>query len=103
MLAAARISLDSAGRYLYIPTFDRYEARAEEYRDMSVFVATVEEPRLRKRLSDPVEGRGAFRRFREILGSHAEEEKRWYEFSAERGRQRVLQWLESQGIEAVVE
>jgi hypothetical protein len=71
----------------------------EAYRDMADFVDTVAQPNLRDRLADAIEGRGAFSRFKQTLASDMNERERWFAFKDERMRQRVLDWLDSEGIE----
>jgi hypothetical protein len=45
------------------------------------------------------QGRGAFGRFRNILRQHLAEQQRWYAFQENRLRQRIVEWLEEEGIE----
>ncbi len=69
----------------------------EGYRDMQQFAATVADRRLADRLNRALEGRGAFRRFREVLADHEDEQDRWHVFSAERVRARARSWLAARG------
>lgn len=95
---ARRIVADRS-RYLDVPMVD--ETR-DEYRDMEVFIAEdVTNPHLAEVLAVAIRGRGAFRRFKDVLGDHPEERDRWFAFSHRRSRQRLLDWLEAEGIEAV--
>jgi hypothetical protein len=70
----------------------------EGYRDMLDFTDHVTDERLRTRLLDALDGRGAFRRFRDIV--HAEPEAvltLWTIFSAERTLGRARAWLADHG------
>lgn len=82
-------------RYISIPERDNHE----EYRDMERFIATVRDARLRDQLWRAISGRGAFRYFRDVLAQHPAERERWFAFSDRCLRERMLEWLESEGIE----
>lgn len=84
-------------RYLRVPTIDSHEA----YGDMEEFIDTVEDGRLQARLADAIRGRGAFRRFKDVLLEHPPERERWFRFKDEQMRRRVLEWLEEEGIQPV--
>ena len=84
-------------RYVEVPRSDSSEA----YRDMEAFIETVHDRRLQYRLWDAINGRGAFRRFKDVLADHPGERERWFAFKDERMRRRVLEWLESEEIEAI--
>lgn len=71
---------------------------SEGYQDMEDFIGTVENPRLRAQLERAIDGRGPFRRFKEVLRDHRSELDRWYRFQEEAVRGRLFRWLESQGI-----
>ena len=69
------------------------------YADMEAFVASLPSPALQERFSDTIRGRGAFRRFKDALAQCPQEHARWYTFSEHCRRTRVLEWLESEGVE----
>lgn len=69
----------------------------EGYRDMEDFIATVSDPRRREMLKVAIGGRGAFRRFKDVLARWPEELDRWYLFSGERSRGRARAWLAEEG------
>jgi hypothetical protein len=73
----------------------------EQYRWMERFIATVTEPDLRARLVAAIDGKGAFRRFKDVLMAFPTERERWFEFRTERLRSCMEQWLEAHSIEAV--
>ena len=85
------------GRYLRI---DPVSSR-EQYRWMERFIATVEEDELRRRLNIAIDGKGAFRRFKDALMSHPVDRERWFAFRSERLRACMDSWLTAHGIKAV--
>ena len=90
-----RILNDS--RYLRI---DPVSSR-EQYRWMERFIATVEDDELRRRLNIAIDGKGAFRRFKDALMSHPVDRERWFAFRSERLRACMESWLAAHGIKAV--
>jgi hypothetical protein len=91
----SRIMNDS--RYLRI---DPVSSR-EQYRWMERFIATVEDDELRRRLNIAIDGKGAFRRFKDALMSHPVDRERWFAFRSERLRSCMESWLTAHGIKAV--
>jgi hypothetical protein len=85
--------------YIGIPKADSHEG----YRAMEDFIETVADQRFQAPLAYAIQGRGAFRRFKDALFSHPDERERWFAFNAARVRERMLAWLEDEGITAVVE
>jgi len=81
-------------RWLYFAS----EGSSAGYADMEDFLATVSDQRLGRRLDAAIRGRGAFRRFRDVLDETAVERGRWMTFSDERLRGRVRQWLAEHGL-----
>ncbi len=79
--------------------FDRYklipkaESR-EGHGDMQDFIAIVENERLAELLEVAINGKGAFRRFKNVLLIYPEERERWFKFKDDRMRERALEWLE---------
>jgi len=87
---------------------DRYEPipKAESskgYEDMEDFIATVEDEHLTDLLEVAIDGKGAFRRFKDILARYSEEQERWFRFKDERMQERALEWLDDIGISPVEE
>jgi hypothetical protein len=80
-------------RWLYVGP----EGSHEGYRDMEDFIATVAEPGRADRLGIAIDGRGAFRRFKDTISRWPDEQERWYQFSDERRRGRARQWLSFAG------
>jgi hypothetical protein len=73
----------------------------EQYRWMERFIATVTDTDLRGRLVTAIDGKGAFRRFKDVLMSFPADRERWFVFRTERLRACMDAWLEAHNIEAV--
>ena len=69
----------------------------EGYRDMRAFIDTLADPDQVDRLQVAIQGRGALRRFKDVLGSTPDELDRWFAFSEERQRGRARAWLADAG------
>jgi hypothetical protein len=91
----ARIATDS--NYLRV---DPVSSR-EQYRWMERFIATVEEGVLRQKLLQSIDGKGAFRRFKDVLMAFPVDRERWFTFRSERLRSCMEAWLDAQGVVAV--
>ena len=63
----------------------------------NLFIASVEDPGRADRLAIAIEGRGAFRRFKDVLAHWPGELERWYALSEERQRGRARSWLTEAG------
>lgn len=73
------------------------EGSRASYRDMEVFIDTLGEGRVADRLARAIQGRGAFRRFKDVLAETDGLLARWYGFSDDRHRGRARAWLADQG------
>jgi len=91
----ARIASDS--------TYMRIEpvSSREQYRWMERFIPMVEEPGLRDQLTAAIDGKGAFRRFKDVLMSYSAERERWFAFRSERLRVFMEAWLTAHGLRPV--
>lgn len=92
---AEQIFADEKNRFIEIP---RCESR-EGYELMVAFAETVKSKGIREKLSIALDGKGAFRRFRNVLNDHVEELDRWYAFKDESLREEAVRWLLENGIE----
>jgi len=68
------------------------EGSREAYRDMELFIASVEDPGRAERLRVAIKGRGPFRRFKDELGRSPGEVERWHALCEERQRDRARSW-----------
>ena len=91
-----RIDEAEPGRYLRVPRAESHEG----YEDMQDFIATVRDEHLQELLEVAIEGRGAFRRFKDVLARHPAEEQRWFDFKAAQLDARARDWLADEGCEA---
>jgi len=69
----------------------------ESYRDMEFFIGGVEDASEANPLTAAIDGRGAFRRFRDALDDWPEELDRWHAISEDRQRGRARVWLAERG------
>jgi hypothetical protein len=91
---ARTIMKDDAGRFQDIPAVDRHES----YRLMEEFIGTVQQDRPRDVLSRAIDGKGAFRRFKDALLDFPVLREQWFDFHAKRKREWAEEWLESIGL-----
>lgn len=84
---------DDPGRWLHVAS----EGSRAGYRDMEQFISTRTDPDWADRLNIAIQGRGAFRRFKDVLGRSSDELDEWYAFSEERQRGRARAWLADAG------
>jgi hypothetical protein len=84
-------------RYLSIPT----RSSREGYQDMVAFSESLEDENLQEKLWIALNGRGAFRRFKDVLLSYPEKREEWFKFKDERLKKCVREWLEENEIELV--
>jgi hypothetical protein len=73
----------------------------EQYRWMERFIQMLDPGDLRDELTLAIDGRGAFRRFKDVLMVNAPERERWFAFRSERLRVFMEAWLEAHALEAV--
>jgi len=82
------------GRYLQVP---RAES-SDGYEDMREFIDTVSNKPLQQLLEVAIQGKGAFRRFKDVLARDPAEQQRWFAFQTERLDTRVREWLADEGV-----
>lgn len=70
----------------------------EQYRWMERFVASVEDPTLRERLILAIDGKGAFRRFKDVLLSYPVERDRWFAYRSNLLHIYIDNWLEPRDL-----
>ncbi len=80
-------------RWLYVGP----EGSDEGYRDMEDFIGRVDNPDRAGPLGVAIDGRGAFRRFKDSISRWPDDQERWYRFCDERRRGRARQWLSFAG------
>src|SRR5678815_2258766 len=91
----ARIAADA--NYLRI---DPVSSR-EQYRWMERYIPMVEDPELQGKLTQAIDGKGAFRRFKDVLMSYGPDRERWFAFRSERLRVFMEAWLAAHALNPV--
>jgi hypothetical protein len=91
----ARIASD--GSYMRV---DPVSSR-EQYRWMERFIPMVDDAELRERLTQAIDRKGAFRRFKDVLMSYGPERERWFAFRSERLRVFMEAWLSAHGLSPI--
>lgn len=72
----------------------------EQYRWMERFVGAVQDLPLRERLLVAIDGKGAFRRFKDVLLAFPAERERWFAYRSELLHLHIQTWLDHLQIEA---
>jgi hypothetical protein len=93
---ALEILLDEE-RFVRIP--ERSSGMAFEA--MAEFADSVEDPSLREKLHSALDGKGAFRKFKDTLIDYPRQRKRWHGYNAKAIENEITEWLASLGIEVV--
>ncbi len=70
-----------------------------QYQWLDEFIKSIEDDPLRARMEAAINGKGAFRRFKDILLTLPDERRRWFEFRDLMMRKRIVDWVREQGIE----
>ncbi len=91
----ARIASDTS--YMRI---DPVSSR-EQYRWMERFIPMVEDKELGDKLTRAIDGKGAFRRFKDVLMAYGPERERWFAFRSERLRVFMEAWLSTHHLTPV--
>jgi len=87
------LDLDDDDRWLWV----HCEGSSDGYRDMQAFIATLSDPSQADRLEIAIQGKGAFRRFKDVLARWPDELERWFAYSEDRQRGRARAWLTDAG------
>jgi hypothetical protein len=66
---------------------------------MQQFIATITDPDLAQRLADAIDGRGAFRRFYNVIATDPSEHTRWQRYSDDARLGRARSWLAEHGYQ----
>jgi len=93
---ALDVFINQEARYMRIPE----RRSADVFQAMQGFTAELENQELRLLLEGIVDGKGAFRRFKDLLEDYPKEKKQWYGYSAKMARKEITEWLQSAGINA---
>ncbi|NWF52133.1 MAG: hypothetical protein HXY47_03535 [Nitrospirae bacterium] len=91
---ALEVLLNERSRYVQIPERDSEEA----YNIMNEFIKTIGDPVLKEELTVALSGKGAFRKFKNVLLEYPKERKKWHAFNAKAMKNTITEWLVSLGI-----
>ncbi len=94
-LPGEEVGEEESNRFVEIPQRDSSEA----YEVMEDFVETATDSRLRDLLVAALRGKGAFRRFKEVLLGFPVERERWFAFEGGRRRKTIEAWAHEEGLE----
>ncbi len=89
--------LEDEERWLWVEC----EGSRAAYADMEQFIEGVGDPDRADRLAIAIQGRGAFRRFKDVLSRWPELAEKWYAFEEDSQRGRARAWLADEGYEAI--
>ena len=81
---------EDSEHYEQIPKLESHDG----YDDMLDFIATVKNEHLVELLEVAINGKGAFRRFKDVLLNYPEERERWFQFKGDIMQRRALEWLD---------
>jgi hypothetical protein len=95
---AASLKAKVAGNIVNYVRVDPASSR-EQYRWMERFVGSVGDPQLRERLVMSIDGKGAFRRFKDVLLAYPSERERWFTYRADLLHWHIHNWLIERQIE----
>ena len=72
----------------------------EQYKWMERFVTGVTDEPLKERLIIAIDGKGAFRRFKDVLLNYPVDRERWFSYRGDLLHWYMARWLERESIEA---
>ncbi len=94
---AMEILFDVDERYVRIPE----RASSAAFQAMTEFIDKLEDQKLKDLLVASLEGKGAFRKFKDILLDYPKERKRWHGYNAKAAGKEIIRWLHSIGVEPI--
>ncbi|MDP2744698.1 MAG: UPF0158 family protein [Dehalococcoidia bacterium] len=81
---------EESDRYERIPKAESHEG----YEDMVDFISTIKDKHLAELLEVAINGKGAFRRFKDVLLNYPMERESWFQFKDDIMQRRALEWLD---------
>jgi hypothetical protein len=69
----------------------------DEYELVEEFIGTISEAEVREELFGAIQGKGAFRRFKDAIREY-DIAKQWYEFKEKKIKELVIAWCEEKGL-----
>jgi len=85
------------------PTYLRIEpvSSREQYRWMERYIPMVEDAELQEKLARAIDGKGAFRRFKDVLMTYGIDREKWFAFRSERLRIFMEAWMNAHTLNPV--
>jgi len=88
------LALENDPNFLYVgPISSR-----EQYRWMEEFIQTIQDTALKEKLRIAIDGKGAFRRFKDVLFNHTDEKDNWFVKRSHEIRTHIIAWLRINNI-----
>ena len=93
-------------------TFDDIEAEPERYLDIEApssheayewmveFTEGLEDKELQDKLWIALDGKGAFRRFKNVISGHPKQREAWFKFEDDKVNAAIEDWVKSSALEA---
>jgi hypothetical protein len=69
----------------------------DEYELVEEYIGTISEAEVREELFGAIQGKGAFRRFKDAIREY-DIEKQWYGFKGKKLKELVIEWCEEKGL-----
>ena len=82
-------------RFISIPKRES----GDEYEWMVEFTESLDDKSLKENLFIALDGRGAFRRFKNVLLNYPEKREEWFKFRDKKMKQEILEWCKENEIE----
>jgi len=90
-------AMDEDPDYLYVEPI----SSREQYRWMEEFIEATEDFNVKDKLNIAIDGKGAFRRFKDVLLAYPEERERWFIKRSIKLRAHISEWLKAKYIEPI--
>ena len=87
--------MENSPDFLYIEPI----SSREQYRWMEEFIEVTPESPLKDKLNVAVDGKGAFRRFKDVLVGYPEDRERWFAQRSAKLRVHIMDWLKAKDIQ----
>lgn len=71
----------------------------EGYQDMAAFTEELKDEDLKEKLQIALDGKGAFRRFKDVVLRYPEKREEWFKFKDNRIKERLMEWMKENGLE----
>lgn len=89
--------MENSSEFVYIEPI----SSREQYRWMEEYIEATPESPLKDKLNIAVDGKGAFRRFKDVLVGYPEDRERWFVQRSQKLRVHITEWLKVKNIFAL--